>query len=544
MVLLRYFQQYTSISLRKIILYAGIAGLSNALILGVVNSAAAHASDGNGSNFWYLAMFLVTLAIYTLTQKHIFVVTTAEVERIIHEYRVRQINYIRLCDLDSIERIGRANIFANITRQPQVISQTAGPLVLAVQSAILIFFTMIYLAILSIWAFYLAIVIMAFAIFIYLRKWGETNATIHKTIEEENKLFDGLTDAIDGFKESRLHSRRSRDLTSYIDIVSNAVTRYKVEVDVQLSVLFIMAQATFYLLAAALVFLLPAFGQTYSEELLKTTTIVLFIIGPVTSVVGVMSNMAAANAACEAMVEMEETLKGAATSPTATGEQLTDFQTLRFEGIVYEHHDRANGISFRCGPCSFSVEKGEILFISGGNGSGKSTLLMMMTGLYHPKEGAIYVDDQRIDASNLELLQSLYSTVFFDFHLFPRLYGLGDVNLDRLDELLKLMELGQKVELKDGQFDTRALSSGQKKRLAMVIALLEDRPIYVFDEWAADQDPEFRRKFYEVMLPDLKASGKTILAVTHDDRYFEECDGRIVMEEGRIARIRGDAHVL
>ena len=106
------------------------------------------------------------------------------------------------------------------------------------------------------------------------------------------------------------------------------------------------------------------------------------------------------------------------------------------------------------------------------------------------------------------------------------------------------MELGQKVELKDGQFDTRALSSGQKKRLAMVIALLEDRPIYVFDEWAADQDPEFRRKFYEVMLPDLKASGKTILAVTHDDRYFEECDGRIVMEEGRIARIRGDAHVL
>ena len=544
MVLLRYFQQYTSISLRKIILYAGIAGLSNALILGVVNSAAAHASDGNGSNFWYLAMFLVTLAIYTLTQKHIFVVTTAEVERIIHEYRVRQINYIRLCDLDSIERIGRANIFANITRQPQVISQTAGPLVLAVQSAILIFFTMIYLAILSIWAFYLAIVIMAFAIFIYLRKWGETNATIHKTIEEENKLFDGLTDAIDGFKESRLHGRRSRDLTSYIDIVSNAVTRYKVEVDVQLSVLFIMAQATFYLLAAALVFLLPAFGQTYSEELLKTTTIVLFIIGPVTSVVGVMSNMAAANAACEAMVEMEETLKGAATSPTATGEQLTDFQTLRFEGIVYEHHDRANGISFRCGPCSFSVEKGEILFISGGNGSGKSTLLMMMTGLYHPKEGAIYVDDQRIDASNLELLQSLYSTVFFDFHLFPRLYGLGDVDLDRLDELLKLMELGQKVELKDGQFDTRALSSGQKKRLAMVIALLEDRPIYVFDEWAADQDPEFRRKFYEVMLPDLKASGKTILAVTHDDRYFEECDGRIVMEEGRIARIRGDAHVL
>ncbi|MGO1121109.1 cyclic peptide export ABC transporter [Rhodovibrionaceae bacterium A322] len=544
MVLLRYFQQYSSIPLRKILLYAGIAGLSNALILGVVNTAAAHVSDGNGSNFWYLAMFLVVLAIYTITQKHIFVATTGEVERIIHEYRVRQVNYIRQCDLDSIERIGKANIFTNITRQPQVISQTAGSMVLAVQSAILIFFTMIYLAILSLWAFYLAIAIMALAIFIYLRKWGETNATIHKTIVEENKLFDGLTDAIDGFKENRLHNKRSRDLTSYIDIVSHTVTRYKVQVDVQLSVLFIMAQATFYMLAAALVFLLPAFGETFSEELLKTTTIVLFIIGPVTSVVGVMSNMATANAACESMIRMEETLKEAATSPKATGEELLDFETIRFEGIVYEHHDRENGVSFRCGPCSFEVHKGQILFISGGNGSGKSTLLMMATGLYHPKEGAIYVDDKLIDHKNLELLQSLFSTVFFNFHLFPRLYGLGEVDQDRLDELLKLMELEKKVELIDGQFDTKALSSGQRKRLAMVIALLEDRPIYVFDEWAADQDPEFRRKFYEVMLPDLKASGKTILAVTHDDRYFDDCDGRIVMEEGRIARMRGDAHVL
>ena len=60
---------------------------------------------------------------------------------------------------------------------------------------------------------------------------------------------------------------------------------------------------------------------------------------------------------------------------------------------------------------------------------------------------------------------------------------------------------------------------------------------YDFDEWAADQDPEFRRYFYDVLLPGLKAEGRTLIVVTHDDRYFHVADQVVFMEEGRVVRV-------
>ena len=86
----------------------------------------------------------------------------------------------------------------------------------------------------------------------------------------------------------------------------------------------------------------------------------------------------------------------------------------------------------------------------------------------------------------------------------------------------------------DGRFSTLDLSTGQRKRLAMVAALLDDKPIYIFDEWAADQDPGFRRYFYEGLLGELKARGKTVLAVTHDDRYFGVADRVVKRGEGGV----------
>ena len=112
---------------------------------------------------------------------------------------------------------------------------------------------------------------------------------------------------------------------------------------------------------------------------------------------------------------------------------------------------------------------------------------------------------------------------------------MDSVDLDkRAGEYLHQLELDHVVTVKDGVFSTVKLSRGQRKRLALLTAYLEDRPIYVFDEWAADQDPVFRRIFYLRLLPELKARGKTVVAITHDDRYFGDADRIVKLEEGKV----------
>lgn len=99
---------------------------------------------------------------------------------------------------------------------------------------------------------------------------------------------------------------------------------------------------------------------------------------------------------------------------------------------------------------------------------------------------------------------------------------------------LKRLEIAHKVSIRDGSFTTTDLSTGQRKRLALINAWLEERPVLVFDEWAADQDPTFRRIFYTELLPELKRLGKTIIVISHDDRYFDVADRLVRMAAGKV----------
>ncbi len=195
-------------------------------------------------------------------------------------------------------------------------------------------------------------------------------------------------------------------------------------------------------------------------------------------------------------------------------------------------------MSFHLGPIDLSISPGETIFISGGNGSGKSTFLRLLTCLYFPTQGVLSIDEQPLAESNAEMYRDLFSVIFFDYHLFNHLYGLHDMDtrLDEVDELLEKLQLKEKTRLIDNRFDTLDLSTGQRRRLALLIHYLEDNPICVFDEWAAEQDPEYRRYFYTDILPELKAKGKTAIVVTHDDRYYDMAyvDQILKFEEGRL----------
>jgi putative pyoverdin transport system ATP-binding/permease protein len=189
--------------------------------------------------------------------------------------------------------------------------------------------------------------------------------------------------------------------------------------------------------------------------------------------------------------------------------------------------------SFSLEPLNFQLSKGELVFITGGNGSGKSTFLKVLAGLYPPAHGSIAVNGVVVGHDNRQSYRNLFANVFSDFHLFDRIYGIKEVDSDRVRELLELTDLSQKTSIVDHQITSLSLSSGQRKRLALVLSILEDKPILLFDEWAAEQDPPFRRKFYREILPWLKQQEKTVVAVTHDDDHYDVADRVLKMQFGK-----------
>lgn len=189
---------------------------------------------------------------------------------------------------------------------------------------------------------------------------------------------------------------------------------------------------------------------------------------------------------------------------------------------------------FHLGPVNLSIKQGDIVFIVGENGCGKTTLIKLLLGLYAPQQGTISLDGKPVTAENRDDYRQLFTTIFADYYLFDDvIQGDRPVPADA-SRYLERLEIAHKVSIRDGVFSTTDLSTGQRKRLALVSAWLEERPVLVFDEWAADQDPTFRRIFYTELLPDLKRLGKTIIVISHDDRYFDVADQLIHMAAGKV----------
>jgi len=212
-------------------------------------------------------------------------------------------------------------------------------------------------------------------------------------------------------------------------------------------------------------------------------------------------------------------------------------QRIVLHDLGFRYFDNEKQLLFTTGPLNAEIRRGEITFFIGGNGAGKSTVLKLIMGLYAPEQGYLSVDGRRLDATNIGSYQALFAGIFSDFHLFKKLYGMLETDAERVHDLLIKFSLDHKTSYVPPAFSRTDLSTGQRKRLALTVALLEDRPIYVFDEVGSDQDSEFRRYFYRTLLPELKAAGKTVIVVSHDDRYFDIADQIIKLELGQIQEL-------
>ena len=491
--------------------------------------------------------FVVSLFLFIKTQLYVTITTSAEIEAIIHKIRVRLMDQVRRSELLAIERIGRSNIVTAITGDTALLTQASTMLAFSLQGLVLIFFVAIYVAYLSLAAFALSVLIVGIAAAISHIRNRRLDSEKREAAEHERRLFDRLTDFLDGFKEVRLNRARGDDLFEDAVDVSRTAANIKIRSQTETFKQIVTAQSSMYMLLGAVAFIAPRFSDSLGEaSITKTTTALLFVIGACFGLVQSIPVLLAANAAANRIIELEAALSATATQPAARDLEVSKqiskrFDKIEMHDIVFRYVDKLSDTAFQIGPLDFTLRSGELVFITGGNGSGKSTFLRVLAGLYPPDSGEITLDGMKINDDTRDTYRALMSAIFTDYHLFRRLYGISDPDPAEIDRLLTQFRLADKTSLSEGEFSTLELSGGQRKRLALIVSLLEKRPILLLDEWTADQDPDFRRKFYHELLPELMRAGATIVVITHDDRYLDELHlpaRRLRMDEGRFVEER------
>jgi putative pyoverdin transport system ATP-binding/permease protein len=532
MHLLRLLRTETSLNLRRLIFMAAVAGLSNALVLALINAAAGRKeSDDSGSRL--AIMFAVVLCTYTVSQLYLMSESAREIERILNRVRTRLIDAILRSELPDIEEIGRTRIYSGVSQEIQYLAQSTNVLVMLAQMAILVVFTTIYLVTLSMTSFLLAVVFMAIAIAIYLGRTKKLQQATDDANAAEARLHELLTGVLDGFKELKLNGKRSSMLRDDVVEASFEAGTERARAKVGYAGNFVFTQNVFFLLLGTMVFLVPALSHTYGPVVVQTTTAVLFVFGPISGIVSSIPLFNSANTSAANIMELERLISKADRPPNGVAHDVPSFREIEFRNVVFTFEGRGEH-PFTVGPINVVLPAGETVFISGGNGSGKSTFLRLLTGLYQPQSGVILLDGIPVTDENRDHYRALFSSVFSDYHLFRRLYGIDPSAAEEGPELLRQFELTDKATISGERFSTIDLSGGQRKRLALIVAIMERRPICVLDEWAADQDPIFRKKFYDELVAELKGRGITVVAVTHDDRYYERADRRMHMEEGAL----------
>ena len=537
MRLLRLIQANGTRSLSGFAFLAVLSGLSNALVLAILNNAAA-TSGGEGGALLLLALVLV-IAIYALSQNAIMQAAAREIEGVLHALRKRMLAAAATSNLLRLDGIGRSVIYAGVTRETQAISEAQTVLIVGCQSAILIVLTLLYILMLSGAAFLIAAGFVLAALVVYRMRADGIDRRVEHAMRSENRLFDDLRDLLDGFKEVKMHRGRDEALFAEISGRSKETMSLKDAVKADAAQQFVASQAGFFALIGAMIFIVPVFAQSYSKIIVNITMDVLFLTGPIGILMQSIPVFAQANVAAGAIADLVDRLETACPPALLEGEaptpSLEPFRRISLSGVQFSYPPQGQDRSFAVGPMDFDVRSGEIVFLTGGNGSGKSTFLRLLTGLYEPTEGEVHVDATAIDAVNRQAYRDLFAAVFSDYHLFRRFYGVDSADSAEVQEWLARLDLDDKTRFMGDRFEPIDLSTGQRKRLALLAAVVEDRPMLVLDELAADLDPAFRRTFYEDILPSLKRGGRTIVAATHDDRYFHVADRRFHLVDGRIA---------
>lgn len=514
-----------------------LSGLLSAGVLALINSLLHRADDPS----WLLILaFVVLVAGKLLTGVLSQLLLVRFTQDTIMDLSLRLCVKILQAPLRRAEERGAANILVTLTDDVGAVTWAIQCFPKLAMNAAIIMGCGIYLVWLS-WVTFLGVVCVTILGALGYQ-WLHTRAFgfIQAAREDRAEVFWHFRSLTEGLKELLMHRARRKEFLDHE--LRSAADRYRttnLAATTQYALAESWTQGSFYGLIGALIFVFPSQVQISPEALTGYVVAALYMMSPIWDVIGALPAVERGQVALESIERLGVSL-----------EEITDREdsfhvppvlspsnaVVEWSQVVFTYDDAApEEEQFTLGPISIEFRPGELIFVIGGNGSGKSTFVKVLAGLYAPRRGEVRIAGTIIEQSNREWYREHFSVVFADFHLFKKLLGIPAPHAAAwAPRYLQLLHIDDKVALRDGSFSTVDLSQGQRKRLALVTAYLEDRPIYVFDEWAADQDPQYKEIFYTRLLPDLRRQGKTVVVITHDDRYFHLGNQVIKLEDGKI----------
>jgi putative ATP-binding cassette transporter len=522
----------------RIALAAGvgvIGGVSSAALMIVINERLKASGPSIRSYAWSFAGFVAAVLITNLTSRLVLVHLS---QHATYDLNMRLCRQVLATPLRRLEEVGMHRVLTTLTQDVPSITAALIELPFFLINATVIVVCFVYLGWLSLTVLVGLIISLTVGMVTFSVLRARARAALKFAREEADALLGHFRALIEGTKELKLNRRRREEFFARVlQPTAESYRRHYIKGRTVYAAVHSWGQVLYFIVIGLLLFALPLALDVSLATLTTYTIIVLFMRAPIGSMMELAPIFSMANIAIEKVEELGLSLAAAGPGETST-ETFTPAVTwtrIDLVDVTHTYFQEREDRNFICGPISLTLRPGELVFVMGGNGSGKTTLAKLITALYVPESGEIRLDGEPVNDSNRDRYRQHFSAIFSDFYLFRHLLGLEPDDLEsRARAGLSRLQLDHKVEVAAGSLSTTELSQGQRKRLALLIAFLEDRPIYLFDEWAADQDPAFREVFYMELLPELKASGKTIIVISHDDRYFHIADRLIKMDYGRI----------
>ena len=517
------------------ILLGIVSGLCNIGILALIGATLT--SDPRFSpqtSFWGLILLCVLMPFSRLASE---LVLNYVGQGAVLNLRMKMSRKILETPMRHLEKIGSPRLYATLTEDVMSISGAILLLpLLAINTAVTLG-CLGYLGWLSFNILSVVLLFMFFGVISYQIMLRRSIRYQRRAREESDVLFKHFRALNDGTKELKIHRNRRDSFISLLSSSADSLRRLNLKAVAIMISAASWGQVLFFVLIIFVLFFLPSHDDFSLPVQAGAVLTILYMITPLTITMNSLPMLSRASVSLDKVEMLGLSLdahKDKGELPAAPA-PVDQWRKLELIDISHTYPGEREDETFTLGPMCLDFRPGEMVFITGGNGSGKTTLVKLITGLYVPEAGEIRLDGVPVTTVTRDAYRQLFSVVFSDFHLFESLLGVTGPKLDEQAlHYLKQLHLSNKVRVKDGKLSTTELSHGQRKRLALLTAYLENRPVYIFDEWAADQDPQFKEIFYYDLLPALKARGKTVLVISHDDRFYHMADRVIKLDYGQI----------
>lgn len=511
-------------------------GLASVSLVALINEIISQKNGADNKLFLYFILLAITGVALQLISKLISERLSEQSQAIIRE---QVANDVINAKLSSLEQLGSAKIKSSLTEHSLKVAQFFQSLPNILTNGMIVLGSLAYMAWLD-WKIFL------FALLTLLLGsvgYSFANAKAFKKVTEaaqlQDQLFKHFDAIIDGAKELKLNKSKRKIFSK--EILHIAIKTLKDRRIEGASIYHLAASwggFSIFAFIGGTLYYLSGINVDSSKVMTGFALLFLYMLTPLEVMLAAIPRAASAKASAKIITELSAQLEQIGNTSTV---EFTGFSTLSAQQLSHSYYHEQSDEMFTLAPINLIINQGDLIYLVGGNGSGKTTFAKVLCGLYEVNQGRIFVDNTLVDNSSLDNYRQLFSTVFSDFYLFDRLLEVNNRSLEEKgNQLIYKLNLHHKVSIKNGSFSTQKLSQGQRKRLALVVAYLEDRPFYLFDEWAADQDPLFKDVFYQELLPELIAQGKTVLVITHDDKYFHLAERLLRMENGCLTEVKSN----